>query len=144
MLVRKEFDAVRKILESCPTCQGPIEVTELHCAACDTTVRGHYEGCTFCRLSPEDNRFVALFVASRGNVKEMERETGLGYWTIRGRLGEVIDRLGLGVAAPPPDRQREVLEAVARGELTAAEAERLLRGEPNGDLDGAGEGPRDG
>lgn len=127
---------MRKILESCPTCDGPIEVTELHCPACETTVRGRYEGCTFCRLGPEDSRFVALFVACRGNVKEMERETGLGYWTIRGRLGEVIERLGIGVTAPPAGRQREVLESVARGELTAAEAERLL--------DGDGQGPRDG
>ncbi|MCC7019202.1 MAG: DUF2089 domain-containing protein [Ardenticatenales bacterium] len=127
---------MRKILECCPTCQGRIEVTELHCPSCETTVRGRYEGCTFCQLSPEDIRFVALFVASRGNVKEMERETGLGYWTIRGRLGEVIDRLGLGAAAPPPDRQRDVLEAVARGELTAADAERWLAEGGSGSREG--------
>lgn len=127
---------MRKVLESCPTCQSPLDVTELHCPACETTVRGRYQGCTFCRLSPEDVRFVALFVASRGNVKEMERETGLGYWTIRGRLGEVIDRLGLGAAEPPIDRQRDVLEAVARGELTAADAEQLLETSGGGSRDG--------
>jgi len=121
---------MRKILEACPSCGAGLYVSELSCEACETVVRGRWETCAFCRLPIDDLRFLEIFVACRGNVKEMERETGLGYWTIRGRLGDVIERLQLatqaGGPADPADARREVLEAVARGELPADEAERLL------------------
>ena len=75
---------MRKILESCPTCGGEFAVTELTCTVCDTVVRSHYSPCPFCRLAPEDLEFMLIFVRNRGNVKEMERELGVSYWTIRG------------------------------------------------------------
>jgi hypothetical protein len=70
------------------------------------------------------------FVRSRGNVKEMERELGISYWTIRGRLNDLIQELGLDVE--PVDEvdvateRREILEQVDRGEMTAAEAAEML------------------
>jgi hypothetical protein len=108
-------------------------VTELSCTSCDTVVRGRYTGCTFCALPDENLRFLELFVSCRGNIKEMERETGLGYWTIRGRLDGVIRDLQLqlhGEPSDPPEpkaqRRRTILEAVERGELSPTEAERML------------------
>lgn len=73
-------------------------VSELSCTVCDTVVRSRYTPCPFCRLSPEDLAFMLLFVRSRGNVKDMERELGVSYWTIRGRLNELIATMGLGDA----------------------------------------------
>jgi hypothetical protein len=93
-----EVDKMRKILESCPTCGGTMAVSELSCTVCDTVVRSRYTPCPFCRLSPEDLAFMLLFVRSRGNVKDMERELGVSYWTIRGRLNELIAAMGLGDA----------------------------------------------
>lgn len=67
----------------------------------------------------------------RGNVKQMERETGLGYWTIRNRLDRVVETLEL-VAGPdeassdPAARRREILSAVERGDLSPEAAERML------------------
>jgi hypothetical protein len=81
-------------------------VSELSCTVCDTVVRSRYTPCPFCRLSPEDLAFMLLFVRSRGNVKDMERELGVSYWTIRGRLNELIATMGLGDAdddTPAPD-----------------------------------------
>lgn len=121
-------------------------VTELICTVCDTVVRSHYEPCAFCRLSPEDLSFMLLFVKSRGNVKDMERELGVSYWTIRGRLNEIIAGMGLGGEdggdapdAPPepprpPARRRPaaerqaILDRLRRGELSAQEAADLLGG----------------
>lgn len=137
---------MRKILEACPTCGGEMAVTELSCTVCDTVVRSHYELCAFCRLSPEDLSFMLLFVKSRGNVKDMERELGVSYWTIRGRLNEIIAGMGLGGedggdapdAQPdpprPPARRRPaaerqaILDRLRRGELSAQEAADLLGG----------------
>ena len=137
---------MRKILESCPTCGGEFAVTELTCTNCETVVRSHYSPCPFCRLAPEDLAFMLVFVRNRGNVKEMERELGVSYWTIRGRLNEVITSMGLEPGgepdeeeAPPPrpagrrstgrtpeDRQA-ILERLRGGEITPEEAARQLR-----------------
>ena len=135
---------MRKILESCPTCGGAMAVSELSCTVCDTVIRSRYTPCAFCRLSPEDLAFMLLFVRSRGNVKDMERELGVSYWTIRGRLNEVITSMGLepvgeleGTPSPPstpraaasdPTAGRmQVLDRLRRGEITAEEAAEQLR-----------------
>lgn len=117
---------MRKILEQCPTCSGPLAVTQLSCTVCDTVIQGHYSPCSFCRLSPEDLAFLELFVKSRGNVKEMERDLGVSYWTIRGRLDEVIDSMGFDQTRPDREqvnRQRQsILEQLERGEITVTAA----------------------
>ena len=133
---------MRKILESCPTCGGEFAVTELTCTVCDTVVRSRYSPCPFCRLSPEDLAFLLVFVRNRGNVKDMERELGVSYWTIRGRLNEVITSMGLEPGGEPeadespavfpaaPDRsaaRQTVLDRLRRGEITAEEAAEQLR-----------------
>ena len=138
---------MRKILEACPTCGGEMAVSELSCTVCDTLVRSRYAPCPFCRLSPEDLAFMLLFVRSRGNVKGMERELGVSYWTIRGRLNEVITAMGLSgedqpaeeppapleAEAPPPAPERKrgqgsaaarqtILDRLNRGEITPTQA----------------------
>ncbi len=122
---------MHRLLTHCPSCGSPMIVTEMSCTACDTVVRGRYTGCTFCRLPDDDLRFMELFVACRGNVKEMERETGLGYWTIRSHLDAVIQSLQLRLEAdaPPKDltaQRREILAAVERGDLPIEEAAQRL------------------
>ena len=133
---------MRKILESCPTCGGEFAVTELTCTVCDTVVRSHYSPCPFCRLAPEDLEFMLIFVRNRGNVKEMERELGVSYWTIRGRLNEVIASMGLEPGGEPeeeeaprerppaPDRaagRQAILDRLRRGEISAEEAAEQLK-----------------
>ena len=130
---------MRKILENCPTCGSEVVVSEVTCTTCDTVVRSRYAPCPFCRLAPEDLAFMLLFVKSRGNVKDMERELGVSYWTIRGRLNEIIEAMGRGRAdaeapeadavATPPRRGRPasaerqaVLDRLKRGEISAEEA----------------------
>jgi hypothetical protein len=136
----------RKILESCPTCGGEFAITELTCNVCETVVRSRYSPCPFCRLSPEDLAFMLLFIRHRGNVKDMERELGVSYWTIRGRLNELIASMGLEpagedetpeatpVARPPTADRRlssaarqKILERLKAGEISAEEAARELR-----------------
>lgn len=135
----------RKILESCPTCGGEFAITELTCTICDTVVRSRYTPCPFCRLAPEDLAFMLLFIRHRGNVKDMERELGVSYWTIRGRLNELIAAMGLedggqtaddrpqtgGLPSDDDGRRtadrQEILERLRRGEITAEQAANELR-----------------
>ena len=111
---------MRKILEACPTCGSEMIISEVTCTTCDTVVRSRYSPCPFCRLAPEELAFMLLFVRSRGNVKDMERELGVSYWTIRGRLNEVIASMGL-EATGPDDGSADGF-APAEGEPPAAPA----------------------
>jgi hypothetical protein len=90
-------------------------------------VVGRFELSPFFRLSPVSLRFLEIFVRNRGNVKELERETGESYWAIRRRLDEVI--IEMGFEQPKQDlstRRQEILAQLSRGEIAVPEATRLL------------------
>jgi hypothetical protein len=91
-------------------------------------VVGHFELSPFFRLSSQSLHFLEAFIRNRGNVKEMERETGESYWAIRRRLDEVIAEMGF-VTQPEeilPNLRQEILERLSRGEINAQEAASLL------------------
>jgi len=122
----------RKILESCPACGGELEIRELRCAGCQTEVRSTFQPCDFCRLTEEQSTFLRLFVTSRGNLSEIEKRLGISYPTVRAKLDEVIGRLAPAEGArpaptPPAPNRRAILDAVAHGELTPAEAVAQIR-----------------
>ena len=116
------------IPQSCPSCSSPLVVTQLNCTACGTGVVGKFELSPFHRLSPERLKFLEVFVRNRGNVKEVERETGESYWAIRRQLDEVITEMGM---EPPQEdnlstRRQEILAQLSRGEINVQEATKLL------------------
>lgn len=121
-----------KVLQQCPSCGSDMVITRLSCTNCNTEVTGTFESSVFSQLSADDLRFVEIFVACRGNVKEMERESGLSYWTIRGKLNDIIKELNLEsqkLVAPKVDTQaqrQEILSALQRGDISVKEAETML------------------
>lgn len=126
-----------QIPQSCPSCASPLVVTQLTCTSCGTGVVGKFELSPFFRLSNESLKFLEVFVRNRGNVKEMERETGESYWTIRRRLDEVITEMGNEEEPKPDDKsasRQEILGRLSRGEISVQEATKLLsqlKGEPS-------------
>jgi hypothetical protein len=117
------------IPRKCPSCSAPLVVTQLSCTKCETNVVGLYEINPFLRLSNENLAFLETFIRNRGNVKEMERESGESYWVIRRRLDEVIAELGYEVE-PVEDElsshRQEILGRLSKGEINVKEATRLL------------------
>jgi hypothetical protein len=123
---------VPKLPRHCPACNSSLMVTRLTCPKCGTEVIGSFQPDLFSRLTPNDFDFVVLFVKSRGNVKEMERELGISYWTIRSRLNEIVDQLGFESAAPSTTatsstetaaaHRQQILEQLKVGQLTVNEA----------------------
>jgi hypothetical protein len=124
--------AGRRLLGRCPACGEPLEVVRLHCRHCDTSIEGHFDPSRFALLEPEQLDFLETFLRARGNIREVERELGLSYPTVRSRLDALLQALGLRAAEPEDEgaaARRAVLDALERGEITAEEAVRRLRGQ---------------
>jgi hypothetical protein len=115
----------------CPVCSSDLEAVRLQCTSCGTAVEGHFELSKFNRLDPEQLAFLELFLRARGNIKEVERELGLSYPTVRARLDALLATLGYAVEpdrkADQIKRRREILDDLDAGKLTADEALRMLR-----------------
>lgn len=104
-------------------------MTELCCTDCKTTVRGNFELPVFAVLNPEEEGFLRVFLAARGSIKEVERQLGISYPTVKNRLDGLLNKLGLGsMQAEAKKRRLEIVERLERGEITAQEAVALLRG----------------
>ena len=71
-------------------------VTRLRCASCGTTIEGEFRVGRFGGLSREQMALLESFLRSRGNLREMERELGLSYPTVRSRVDSLVRALGLG------------------------------------------------
>jgi len=138
----------RDVIATCPVCQGELTVTRLHCRSCGTALEGEFGVGRFGRLEREQLTFLESFLRSRGNLKEMERELGISYPTIRSRLETLLRALGLGDGSVPPIQdaeaesmpqepapsqedlaaeRRAILERLSRHELSADEAAAAIR-----------------
>jgi len=117
----------REILGKCPVCESETKVTEIHCKKCDTTIRSEFDLCKFCKLSEQQKYFIEVFIKNRGNIKELEKELGISYPTVRNKLDEVVFALGYKVEQQKPlANQKEILEKLSRGEISKDEAFRLI------------------
>jgi hypothetical protein len=92
---------------------------------------GSFELSPFLRLSAQSLHFLEIFVRNRGNVKEMERETGESYWAIRRRLDEIITEMGFAdenmVEQIDISTQRQqILQRLSQGEIDVEEAKKQL------------------
>jgi len=112
---------VKGSLSHCPACQGRMEPVKLTCRNCHLTVEGTLPLSRLGLLSEEQQQFVEAFLLARGNIREVEKELGISYPTVRKRLEDVVQALGYPSESRRLDQQ-EILDAVDRGELTPQEA----------------------
>jgi len=143
----------RDVISTCPVCQHELTITRLQCRSCGTALEGEFGVGRFGRLEREQLAFLESFLRSRGNLKEMERELGISYPTVRGRLEALLRSLDLADGSAPaidepmdepmadvredrtePERAEElgaarkaILERLARHEMAADEAAEALR-----------------
>jgi len=119
--------AARRPPSNCPVCNSRLAVTRLSFPSCETELSGAFASCEFCVLSDEDREVLRVFLASRGNMKDLERHLGVSYPTARARFDALLGRLGIDRApAPPAPGRVELMEQVARGEIDIDEALRRL------------------
>ena len=106
----------------CPVCASKLALTRLRCRHCGTELSGHFETCEFCSLGAGDREVLRVFLASRGNMKDLERHLGVSYPTARARFDAMLGRLGLADKATP-DPRLTTLQQLARGEIDIDEAD---------------------
>ncbi len=118
-----------EIPSKCPSCSSSLVITQLTCTACNTVVSGYYPINPFLKLPAETLEFLVEFIRNRGNIKEMARESGESYWTIRSRLDKIVNEFAREGKSEEflALKRKEILLSLKRGEIDAAEAARLLR-----------------
>jgi hypothetical protein len=129
------------VISTCPVCSGELAVTRLHCRACGTTLEGDFSVGRFGRLSREQLALLESFLRSRGNLRDMERELGISYPTVRSRVEALVRALGfretdgdgadtdaeVGVEPVETLTRQDVLERLARHEISAEDAAVMIR-----------------
>jgi hypothetical protein len=113
----------------CPVCGDRLAVTRLGCGSCGAELAGLFSSCAFCALTEKETEMLKVFLASRGNLRDLEKHLGVSYPTARLKFNQLLEKLGLAGTpdAPPASLTRDqVLAEVASGALSPAEAESLL------------------
>ena len=77
------------------------------------------------------------FLRSRGNLRDIERELGISYPTVRARVEALVRALGFGPrsddepaadeSTAAPQTREAILERLARREITAEDAATAIR-----------------
>ena len=131
----------------CCVCGEKLTVTRLSCENCETTMEGRFTGCRFCSLTPEEELFLLTFIKNRGSIKDVERELGISYPTVRAALDNLIASLGLTDTSLPeevhqqedteksrhrnhPDTakaRKDILKMLSEHRITADEAAKKLK-----------------
>ncbi len=126
---------MKPMLLKCPSCQGDLAVKELSCSACEISITGQFALPALLRLAPAQLDFVEVFLKNRGVIRDVERELGISYPTVRARLDEVVAALGYQVRQSPlgedsgddgSSRRRAILEDLRAGKITPEQARDAL------------------
>jgi len=124
---------ISEVLGKCPVCGGTTEVTAIACIQCGTRIEGHFSLCRFCNLTQEQKNFIEIFIKCRGNIKDVEKELGVSYPTVRNRLEDVAAALGYSGAQDNildfeiSEYTKDVLHRLESGSISVDEALELLR-----------------
>ena len=135
---------MQKMFSQCPACGGQLVITECKCSACQMQMRGEFQSGQLSNLSDDEITFIKVFLTARGNLTEVERVLGISYPTIRNKLDEINSILNrtdenteirqnkFGSTTETKqvsieDTRKDILQQVADGRLSPAEAVQKLR-----------------
>jgi hypothetical protein len=121
---------MRPIILKCPSCDGNLTIARLDCPDCKISIDGEFAPPALLKLTGAQIDFIEVFIKNRGVIREVERELGVSYPTVRARLDDVITALGYSAKSAPEastsddrgSRRRAVLADLKGGKLTPDEA----------------------
>lgn len=103
-------------------------ITEIQSKQKDLTIKGEFQLSKFDYLSKEQQYFIEVFIKNQGNIKQIEKELGISYPTVKKNLDEVSQALGCKVETPKEDEKRiDIFNQIRNGLISIEEAEELLR-----------------
>ncbi|MGE4284951.1 MAG: DUF2089 domain-containing protein [Clostridia bacterium] len=128
-----------KAPSQCPICENELTITRMSCSRCKTNIEGQFTGCKFCKIPQEQLEFIEVFIKCRGSIKDVEKELGISYPTVKNRLEGVIQALGYRTdkradeawesldSQHIKEEKQLILDALEKGEISSQEATQQLR-----------------
>ena len=116
-----------RLISKCPVCNGKLRAVRLKCSKCGTVIENEFELSKFESLGDDQLRFMETFVMCRGNIKDVEKELGISYPTVRAKLDDVISALGYVVVKKPAIESTEIIEMLEKGEISADQAVSMMK-----------------
>ena len=142
------MERTNKVDGSCPVCGYGMVISRLSCSNCGSALVGSFAlvehpatpggdrggEARFGRLARLDStqlEFVEVFLRCRGIIKNVEDMLGISYPTVKARLADVLETMGVGPEEdlPVADRRRmrrEILADLAAGRISTDEALQIL------------------
>lgn len=117
------------IINACPVCSHYLQVKKLECSHCFTVIENNFTLSRFGMLSEDQMKFVEVFIINRGNIKEVEKELGISYPTVRGKLNEVIELFTRKEPVVEQERvsKSDVISLLETDRITSEDAIMLLK-----------------
>lgn len=115
------------LITNCPVCSKQLKITKLQCTHCQTTVENEFQLSKIAALGQDQLQFIETFLKCRGNIKEVEKELGISYPTVRGKLDDIITSLGYTTNKKMEIDKKKIVSMLEQGEITAEEAIHLLK-----------------
>jgi hypothetical protein len=116
-----------KLLTKCPVCSSNLRIVKLKCNKCSTIIENEFELSKLAYLNNEELNFIEVFIKCRGNIKDVEKELGISYPTVRAKLDEVISSLGYSVVKQKTVNNNEIIDMLEKGEISAEQALNMLK-----------------
>ena len=114
---------MHKLLSRCPVCSNKLKAVRLKCNSCNTVIENEFELSKFDYLTNEQLYFIETFMRCRGSIKEVEKEMGISYPTVRAKLDEVIESLGHSARETKVKQDsKDILSALEQGDISVDEA----------------------
>jgi hypothetical protein len=116
-----------KLINECPVCSSKLKAIQLKCNTCGTVIESEFELSKFETLNKEQLNFVEVFLKNRGIIKDVEKELGISYPTVRGKLDDVIRALGYTVAEESMQNINQVIDELEKGTINVEEAIKKIK-----------------
>ena len=118
------------VIGKCPCCGERLQITELTCHNCDTTIRGKFALSKFNYLTKAQQDFALIFIKNAGNINLIEKDLGISYPTVKKNIDDLISALGFDkvntMVVEKPSKE-EVYKMLRNKEISFDEAEEMLK-----------------
>ncbi len=119
------------MINNCPVCSSALKATRLSCNTCGTVIENDFSLSKFDQLSGEQLAFAEIFIKNRGSIKDIEKEMGISYPTVKAKLNDLIKAFGYNIEEDKQGSSGSVIDQLERGEISPEEAVKKINESKN-------------